>query len=274
MPSTPLVSVIIPTWNRRHLLAKALASALSQRNVSVEVLVCDDGSTDGTAEMIAGWDDARIHLLSSNNTGRPAIPRNRGIAAAHGEWIAFLDDDDIWLPRKLENQLSAAQKYSALAVCSNALRLIPGNKANIPYLASPPEWLDFKILCRCNYVITSSAMFHRSLIPKVTGFPEEERYIAVEDYALWLRIASLSPFIMLQTPQLIYRDSPATSIRGRSGSDKKALQSVFFNWCMWAKWRVLSRNGMYANVCVASLYFPAITKFFSYLRKLMQKCSK
>lgn len=271
MPLSPLVSVIIPTWNRKHLLAKAVASVLNQRNVSVEVMVCDDGSTDGTAEMIAGWADARIRLLSCKNAGRPAIPRNRGIAAAQGEWIAFLDDDDIWLPRKLENQLMAAQKNSALAVCSNALRLIPGNKANIPYLAFPPKQLDFKALCRCNYVITSSAMFHRSLLPKVIGFPEEKRYTAVEDYALWLRIASLTPFLMLPVPQLIYRDSPETSIRSKNNSDKESIQDVFLNWCRWAEWRVLSKHGIYAGVRLAVLFFPTLAKFFNYSRKFMPK---
>jgi len=269
--SYPLVSVIIPTWNRKCLLAKAVASVLNQRNVSVEVMVCDDGSTDGTAEMIAGWDDARIQLLTIKNAGRPAIPRNRGIAAAQGEWIAFLDDDDIWFPHKLENQLTVAQKNGALAVCSNALRHIPGDKANIPYFASPPERLDFKTLCRCNYVITSSAMFHRSLLPKVIGFPEAERYIVGEDYALWLRVASLTSFVMLHAPQLIYRDSPETSIRSRGNSDKESHQDVFLNWCIWAEWRVLSKNGMYAGVRVAVLFFPKIAKFFNYSRKLMQK---
>src|SRR4051794_13419670 len=99
------VSVIIPTWNRAATLGPAIQSVLNQTYPPREVLVCDDGSTDNSVDVVAQLDDQRIRWLPGGRGGRPAIPRNRGIGAATGEWLAFLDSDDEWLPDKLERQL-------------------------------------------------------------------------------------------------------------------------------------------------------------------------
>ena len=92
----PSVSVIIPTWNRAHTLPRAIESVLSQSLPILEVLICDDGSTDGTAEAVMAMarQDPRIRWLPGERGGRPAIPRNRGIRESRGEWLAFLDSDD------------------------------------------------------------------------------------------------------------------------------------------------------------------------------------
>ena len=99
-----IVSVIIPTYNRQHTLLAAIQSALSQTLPPLEVLVCDDGSTDGSAEAVAALDDPRVRWLTGPHAGYPAVPRNRGLREARGEWVAFLDDDDVWLPEKLAVQ--------------------------------------------------------------------------------------------------------------------------------------------------------------------------
>lgn len=258
MKKIPHVSVIIPTWNRRELLSRAVHSALTQEGVSVEVLVCDDGSDDGSREMIAAWGDERVRLITGPRAGRPAIPRNRGIAAAQGEWLAFLDDDDEWLPGKLRRQLDNAVERGCLAVCSNALRHIPGKAPDLPYLPDMPEILTFTDLSRLNSVITSSTIVHRSLIPRVGGFPEQEKLRAVEDYALWLRVAAITTFAYLDIPLLIYRDAPTESIRNQGSSENLRQARVFCDWLLWAKARALSGHGLLAVKRFLFFRFPGV----------------
>jgi glycosyltransferase involved in cell wall biosynthesis len=108
----PGVSVVIPTHNRSDLLALTLRSALSQRDVAFEVIVVDDGSADETSEVVAGLGDPRVRLIRHDVSQGVSAARNRGIAEARAEWIAFLDDDDLWAPDKLSFQLTAASESS------------------------------------------------------------------------------------------------------------------------------------------------------------------
>ena len=104
------VSVIIPTHNRSGLLSLTLRSVLWQRDVDVEVVVIDDGSTDDTAAMVGGVQDPRVRLLRHEVAQGVSAARNHGIAEARGRWVAFLDDDDLWAPDKLALQLEALKE--------------------------------------------------------------------------------------------------------------------------------------------------------------------
>ena len=118
------ISVVIPTWNRADTIEKAVRSALDQIVLPFEILVCDDGSTDGTEQIVKSIGDERVKWIPSPHSGRPALPRNRGIRESKGEWLAFLDSDDAWLPDKLEKQLNLAKKMGCRAVCSKTHSLI------------------------------------------------------------------------------------------------------------------------------------------------------
>jgi glycosyltransferase involved in cell wall biosynthesis len=241
----PQVSVIIPTWNRKSLLKKAIKSVLLQKGVSLEVLVCDDGSTDGTVEMMMSWQDPRVRFITGTRAGRPAIPRNRGIAEASGEWIAFLDDDDVWLAGKLQAQLLFAKEKGYLAVTTNALRFISSQKETILFHTEYiPECCDFATLLLRNYVITSSVLVHSSLLKRVERFPENVLLTAYEDYALWLRISSINSFGYIERPYIIYTDAPSTSIRQLVTNDNKLKNRVCYNWLAWAGRKTASRNGI------------------------------
>jgi glycosyltransferase involved in cell wall biosynthesis len=232
----PLVSVIIPTWNRREFLARAVRSALTQEDILLEVLVCDDGSDDGTPEMIAAWDDARVHLITGPRAGRPAIPRNRGIAAARGAWLAFLDDDDEWLPAKLSRQLEAAARLGCLAACSDAIRRLPGGVDAGRYLGhgTLPRRLGLVDLLQVNLVMCSSAVIHRSLLEAVSGFPETTRLRNAQDYALWLRVAAITDFAAVDEPLLVYMDAAQTSLRRFSHAwrQRRNVLMNYLDWCV------------------------------------------
>src|SRR5438552_105599 len=114
------VSVIIPTWNRAATIGQAIRSALDQTHPPFEILVCDDGSTDNTEEIVRLFGNPKLVWLPNKRAGRPAIPRNAGLRNYRGEWVAFLDSDDEWAENKLEVQLAIARKRNVKALCTNA----------------------------------------------------------------------------------------------------------------------------------------------------------
>lgn len=209
------VSVIIPTWNRADTIKAAVLSALNQTNPPLEVLVCDDGSSDDTEQVVHGLiqQDARVKWLPGPRGGRPAIPRNRGISHSRGEWVAFLDSDDEWLPTKLERQFELLDRTGCRAACSNALRLVPNEGVVGTLLDWQGETLTFDDLLAVNNVVCCSALVHRSVLDSTGGFSEGINLRAVEDYALWLRVATQTDFAYVAEPQVLYRDDAPNSVR-------------------------------------------------------------
>lgn len=253
----PLVSVIIPTWNRRERLAAAINSALAQRHVPVEVLVCDDGSDDGTRDMVSCWGDARVRLLAGPKSGRPAVPRNRGIAAGRGEWLAFLDDDDTWLPGKLDEQLCLATRHGVRAVASNAVRVrhhVPEGNYFAP--GQLPLTCDLRTMFKQNLVIQSSGMIHRSLLSYVGGFPEDPNCF-YEDYAFWLRVVTCTDIAFVDKPLVYYRcDNPHNSTAAYQLDDRRLRAIALSNWLRWARGRALNYTGMCALWAYVTMLLP------------------
>jgi glycosyltransferase involved in cell wall biosynthesis len=211
----PSVSVIIPTWNRAATIQAAVESALRQSIPVLEVLVCDDGSMDETATVVGrlSSNDRRVRWLPGERGGRPAIPRNRGIHESRGEWLAFLDSDDAWLPEKLSVQLEAMSRARVLAACSNAVRVTAEGGRMGDLLSWPKPALGFADLLSSNWVVCSSCILHRDAASRAGGFPEAPEFKAIEDYALWLRVAALTDFAYSRRPLVLYRDDVAHSIR-------------------------------------------------------------
>jgi glycosyltransferase involved in cell wall biosynthesis len=236
------VSVIIPTWNRADTIEKAVRSALDQTIPPLEVLVCDDGSTDNTHGIIRSINDPIVKWIEAPRSGRPAIPRNRGIRKSRGEWLSFLDSDDEWLPEKLEKQLFLVEKLNCKAACTNAYQYIPGKKKKGELLSWDQEKITFKDLLKVNQIICSSTLIHRSLFEMIDGFPEGEELKGFEDYALWLRVATQTDFSFLNEPLLFYCDDPENSIR-REGVDVwSQRQRVLMNFRTWGKKKNISNE--------------------------------
>ncbi len=235
MNNTPEISVIIPTWNRADVIEKTVRSALNQTFDNIEVLICDDGSDDDTSEIINSIDDTRLIWLPGERAGRPAPPRNRGIKAARADWLAFLDSDDEWLPDKLEKQFKAAEHTGTQAVSTNAFRVIPGK--NPPYeefIYWNKSIITFFDLIVGNVVINSSAMVKKELVLKSGGFPEEEAMRAIEDYALWLRVATQTGFTFVNECLVNYLDEPAASVRTKNLGISDVKEKCFDNFRIWA----------------------------------------
>lgn len=235
-------SVIIPTWNRAKLLEKAVRSVLSQTLPPLEVLVCDDGSTDESEAVINSIGDARVRWLTGERAGRPAIPRNRGLHESRGEWIAFLDNDDEWLPDKMEKQLQKTEQQGCRASCANAKRFLPGKGFAGSCLNRAKGRISFDVLLKINQVICSSAVLHRSLLEVVEGFPEAPELKAVEDYALWLRIGANTDFFFLDEELLYYRDEPSASIRSGGVDEFEQRRRVFGDFLDWGRRKGLSAD--------------------------------
>jgi teichuronic acid biosynthesis glycosyltransferase TuaG len=246
------VSVIIPTWNRAKIVGRAISSALKQTHPPLEVLVCDDGSTDNTEEVVRAFRDPKIVWLPNRRAGNPAIPRNAGLRSYRGEWVAFLDSDDEWAENKLEVQLAVARKRNVKALCTNARLITPdlrdaGNLVKIAEGVLTLETLLFR-----NAVVCSSVLLHRSLVEFSGGFPEEESLINFEDYSLWLRVATRAEFYFIDMNLVTYLDSPATSFRAGSKNEILGRAYVFGGYIRWRLAKVGLR-GTVRSACIATV---------------------
>lgn len=226
------ISVIIPTYNRALLLKKAIKSVINQTISPFEIIICDDGSTDNTHAVIASFHNPTIKLFTFKHIGLPAILRNKGIQISKGDWIAFLDSDDMWAPKKLEKQIVLINNTVCLAVCSNAYSVNRNRKLK-KYLQYSKKLITFSDLIKVNPVILSSVIIHKSLLRKCQGFPEGTKYRNAPDYAVWLKIATQTNFIYSDETLVTYLDDPLTSIRRFTKNPyilKKRILEHFIVW--------------------------------------------
>lgn len=203
----PLVSVVIPTYQRAELLDEAVRSVLAQTHRELEVLVEDDGSTDGSGERLARLDDPRISYRCAPNVGRPGPVRNRGIARAGGPLVAFLDSDDVWEPAKLERQVAALEAHPELVAVSCDASWLPRRGKTVLQLGADLR-PSFAELLAENVVLTSGALVRREALVAVGAF-DEDPSVQVEDFDLWLRLlrARDRSILVLREPLFRYRAS-------------------------------------------------------------------
>ena len=234
MQNKETISVVIPTYNRGKDLMRAIDSVLKQTYPVIEILVCDDGSTDNTKELVTALKNPMVRWVDCGKNGGPAIPRNMGIKHSNGNWIAFLDSDDTWIDTKLEKQINVIRQYNSKAVSANASRIIQGeNKGS--YLIETKKTISLTDLMYVNSIICSSVLINKNLLLQTSLFPEEKKLIAIEDYALWLRVAKLSHFTYIDEALVNYCDSPNTSIRTNYDDSYDIFEIVFSNFKTWLK---------------------------------------
>lgn len=192
--SKPLVSVVMPSYNAASYISSTIESVLAQTYVEWELLIVDDCSKDSTRALVHRFEqqDRRIKLIPlEKNNGAPAAPRNIGIRTAGGEWIAFLDADDIWHPRKLEIQLEIMRQEGVFFSSTLSRNFIDEKLVFNQKIEPFPSFqkITFHMQRIKGRIANSSVICHKSLLLKYP-FNEDVRYKAVEDYHCWLRIHS------------------------------------------------------------------------------------
>ena len=208
----PKVSVIIPTYNREDFICETIQSVLNQTYKDFEIIVVDDGSTDNTKKRLEPF-LSKIKLIDQKNHER-AISRNKGIKNSIGEYIAFLDSDDLWAKDKLEKQVEVLEnKKDTILVYSQCLRV--NEKSKIIKTAKRQtqgfsEHVYEKLLFR-NFIASPTPLIRRDYFDKTHGF--ETKYIPYEDWEFWIRFSLLGDFYFLKSPLAYYRIHPQQSIK-------------------------------------------------------------
>lgn len=206
------VSVVIPTHDRRTVLLESIASVQAQTWRNLEILVCDDGSTDGSRNAVQALmeKDSRIRWIQGEHSGFPGLNRNRGIRAAKGEWIAFQDSDDLWLPEKIERQMQVlrAAPDAGFIYCYAAALLADGSRRRMTPFRVAREGRMFETLLFYSLVQTPTVLVRRSLLERVGLFDETMGLTIAEDYELYLRIAAEAPFRFVPEDLVLCRSQP------------------------------------------------------------------
>lgn len=216
------VAVIIPCFNAKPYIVATLESVLSQTNFNLDVIVVDDGSSDGSGDLVASQ-FPQVRLIRLVNGG-VAAARNAGLASAKAQWIAFCDADDIWLPGKLQAQFEALRSRPGCRMSYTAWHIWPSSEprpeaalfSELSHDASPDRWLGAsgsiypELLLDCE-VWTSTVLAERSVFDEVGTFDTTLRI--GEDYDLWLRASRVTDIVRVAKPYALYRQHPANITR-------------------------------------------------------------
>lgn len=231
-PHRPQVSVIVPVWNAEKYIATTLSSIRDQDFTDIEILVVDDCSTDGSADIIrafVGADPRFRYHKSPSNFGGPAGPRNIGLKEAQGEYIAFCDADDIWVSYKLSLQIAAMRANQADLICSAVCDFYDEN--NLPAHPRPArpdiKEIHHSTLSIKNWIALSSVLLPKKAMEGLGYFNTDRSHIAVEDYDMWLRLSRQGGRIYrLSCPLVHYRKLPTSISADKLMMVRKALNVI------------------------------------------------
>ncbi len=201
-----LVSVIIPTYNRCNLILDTIHSVLAQTYENVEVLIVDDGSTDDSEKRIVAIKDSRVRYIKLQHFGYPAPARNYGIKMARGRYVAFLDSDDVWFPKKLEIQIRALQQKPNLVAIASNFVYFQGDRKPVLKMKND-RIVSFNDIFVHNLIVNSSVVFKKEIIDTVGLLNESASFKSVEDCDFWLRILRRKDksILVLGQPLVKYR---------------------------------------------------------------------
>lgn len=226
MTASPEISVIVPAFNAAWCVGRALDSVLAQTRQPAQIVVVDDGSTDATAALLAGY-GRRIEVIRQANAGMSAA-RNTGLRAARGELVAFLDADDWWRPRKLEVQVELLGRHPEIGFCSVAADLQgPGGEALGTWRCAGAEGDLVERLLAGEAVVAggaSSVMARASLLGAAGPFDPSLR--GAEDADFWVRLAALAPYACIPEPLVVVTRNPASVSSNRDAMLEGALRML------------------------------------------------
>lgn len=208
--NVPLISVIIPAFNSEKTIGETIESVLNQTWKNLELIVINDGSQDSTLDVINSIKDSRLKVFSYPNAG-VAASRNRGISQVKGEFISFLDADDLWTTDKLESQLKALQENPQAAVAYSWSDHIDQNNQ---FIRGGPRYTIngdvYAELLKSNFLANGSNILVRAqALSEVGGF--NKAFTPAEDWDMFLRLASRYHFVAVPSPQVLYRITPTSA---------------------------------------------------------------
>ena len=218
------VTVIIPTFNRGYCLAESIQSVLDQSFTDFELIVVDDGSTDNTPEVMNQFSD--IHKISMKKNRGVSFARNRGMEQARGEWIAFLDSDDLWERHKLATQMKWVERHpDCHAVYTDEIWIRNGVRVNPMNKHRKYSGDIFRYCLPLCIVSPSSVLLRAELLNEVGGF--DESMPVCEDYDLWLRIAIRFPFHFIEEKLIVKRGGHEDQLSRKFwGMDRWRVQAL------------------------------------------------
>ncbi|MFM7761952.1 MAG: glycosyltransferase, partial [Acidimicrobiaceae bacterium] len=230
MSEKPIVSVVIPTFNHALLLKRALNSVVAQTYSNWEAIVINNFSTDETIDVVNSFKDDRIKLVNFKNNGIIAASRNQGIKLAQGKFVAFLDSDDNWYPKKLEKCVDHAM-LGATFVCHGEM-WINSDLSTRAVMYGPVSRADYQsLLFRGNCISTSTTFIETELLRSVNGFDESTEIVTAEDYDLWIRLAATKPKTVF-IPEILgefhrLSNSASSAVLRNLSSEKAVLRKHF-----------------------------------------------
>jgi glycosyltransferase involved in cell wall biosynthesis len=227
------VDIIIATYNRKGFLIEALKSVQNQSFPYWQCWIAEDDETQEKLEIVKPFlKDDRFKYLPGEHAGFPAVPRNRAIRKGKGKYVAILDDDDLWLPEKLERQVKFLERHPNCALLGcNALRWAgTGKWDNSPlyFKKYKKGKLNYEAMFSQNYIVHSSAIVRRTALELAGLYNETLNPPIGEDYDLWLRVGALGEIWVIAEPCVVYRETPLTYYTKLNRCQKyKVMANIF-----------------------------------------------
>lgn len=247
-----LVSIIMPSYNTERYIGNSIRSVIQQSYSNWELIIIDDCSTDHTDAVVNQFlSDKRIRYLKNNENSGAAISRNRGLKAARGQWIAFLDSDDLWMPKKLEKQIRFMEEHDYRFTYTNYIEIDEADRKNGVMITGPKRITKQGMFCYC-WPGCLTVMYNA----KKVGLIQIENIKKNNDYAMWLKVIRKEACYLLDEELAMYR-------RGRTGSISTHNYATMIRW----HYR-LFRYGEREHI-IASLYHTINNMFYGFIKKII-----
>jgi teichuronic acid biosynthesis glycosyltransferase TuaG len=263
----PKVSIIIPTYNAEKFLNRTIESVTNQTYKDWELIIVDDGSKDKTPEIIKDWErkDQRIEgVLLDKNSGGPAHPRNIGIQNSHGEYIAFLDHDDEWLPEKLERQINFLESHQEYAFCYTADKIVYSDGQEKIKRYSNNIDLSSAELAGIGISVPSSYIYRKKVFDLVGPFDENRDLSGLDDNDWSVRGHFLKGYY-LDEPLTIYHIYEGQLTKKNAKDLKKQIRGL--KYILRKNWKVIAKNKRALLFRIAQIFHQEIKYVLRYSRK-------
>ena len=267
----PNISIIIPTYNSASHLKEAIESVLNQTYSDLEIMIIDDGSTDKTKQVVENQKDPRAKYLHVSHAGFPAVPRNEGLRESEGDLLAFCDDDDLWYPTKLEEQIPVllSGEYGMCTTDYDYIdqdgKLLHGVNHYRKYYG-PIDWKTF--FPSMGFICNAAGLFTREVFERVGGVNEDPKLRAHEDFEYWMRVLYESKGYFINRKLVSYRlhqgsiqkNNPWKVFKNRLTLHRSLKKTLSIPTTVYAR--------KYAKLCVHYLFdrFPASERLFRTLQ--------